>query len=140
MVHKLQTSKMLKVNAGAYDQKGFSAKFGVEKERYAASVDYSENQGNSTYVDGIYDNDWNVIGLENISQDFKNEIINVKGRVNAKRITLHFMLAYLNLKMNLSKMILMMQSTIQQKEAELYSKWQFSSYSESLSGIATQKY
>ena len=50
----------------SFDQKGYSAKIGVEKEQYAASVDYSENQGYSDY-----DSSGKLV-----SQDFKNEIIN----------------------------------------------------------------
>ncbi|HBO71699.1 MAG TPA: TonB-dependent receptor, partial [Acinetobacter sp.] len=33
----------------SFDQKGYSAKIGVEKELFAASVDYSENEGYSDY-------------------------------------------------------------------------------------------
>lgn len=33
----------------SYDQKGYSAKFGIEKERYATSLDYSQNSGNVQY-------------------------------------------------------------------------------------------
>ena len=129
--------KDAQVNAGAYDQKGFSGKFGVEKELYAASVDYSENQGNSTYVDGIYDNDWNVIGLENISQDFKNEIINVKGRINlSDNFALHARLSQFKDELEQNDSHDAIYNTT--KEAELYSKWQFSSTQNLLAGIATK--
>ena len=129
--------KDAQVNAGAYDQKGFSAKFGVEKQQYAASVDYSENQGNSTYVDGIYDNDWNVIGLENISQDFKNEIINLKGRINlSDNFALHARLSQFKDELEQNDSHDAIYNTT--KEAELYSKWQFSSTQNLLAGIATK--
>ena len=129
--------KDAQVNAGAYDQKGFSAKFGVEKELYAASVDYSENQGNSTYVDGIYDNDWNVIGLENISQDFKNEIINLKGRINlSDNFALHARLSQFKDELEQNDSHDAIYNTT--KEAELYSKLQFSSTQNLLAGIATK--
>lgn len=55
-----------------FDQKGYSAKVGVEKEEYAASLDYSENKGNVEYD--------NFGAL--VDQDFKNEILNLKGRIN----------------------------------------------------------
>lgn len=129
--------KDAQVNAGAYDQKGFSAKFGVEKQQYAASVDYSENQGNSTYVDGIYDNYWNVIGLENISQDFKNEIINLKGRINlSDNFALHARLSQFKDELEQNDSHDAIYNTT--KEAELYSKWQFSSTQNLLAGIATK--
>ncbi|MBO9529086.1 MAG: TonB-dependent receptor, partial [Acinetobacter oleivorans] len=74
--------KNANVKTGSYDQKGFSTKIGVEKEQYAASVDYSQNQGNSVYVQSIQDANYTLLGLKNVSQDFKNEIINIKGRLN----------------------------------------------------------
>lgn len=97
----------------SFDQKGYSAKVGVEKERYAASVDYSENQGYSDY-----DNYGNLV-----SQDFKNEIINVKGRVDIlDNVALHARLSQFkdNIEQNSSPDYV--HSTT--KEAELYTKWQ----------------
>lgn len=97
----------------SFDQKGYSAKVGVEKERYAASVDYSENQGYSDY-----DNYGNLV-----SQDFKNEIINVKGRVDIlDNVALHARLSQFkdNIEQNSSSDYV--HSTT--KEAELYTKWQ----------------
>lgn len=129
--------KDAQVNAGAYDQKGFSAKFGIEKEQYAASVDYSENQGASTYVDGINDANWNLIGLKNVSQDFKNEIINMKGRLNINDdISMHARLSQFkdDLEQNESQDAIYNTT----KEAELYSKWKFSPTQNILAGIATK--
>ena len=97
----------------SFDQKGYSAKIGVEKERYAASVDYSENQGYSDY-----DNYGNLV-----SQDFKNEIINLKGRVDIlDNVALHARLSQFkdNIEQNSSSDYV--HSTT--KEAELYTKWQ----------------
>ncbi|MFW1944786.1 TonB-dependent receptor plug domain-containing protein [Acinetobacter guillouiae] len=97
----------------SFDQKGYSAKVGVEKERYAASVDYSENQGYSDY-----DNYGNLV-----SQDFKNEIINLKGRVDIlDNVALHARLSQFkdNIEQNSSPDYV--HSTT--KEAELYTKWQ----------------
>ncbi|ALH95236.1 TonB-dependent receptor plug domain-containing protein [Acinetobacter equi] len=56
----------------AFDQKGYSAKVGVEKEQYAASFDYSENKGNTEY------DNYGALA----DQDFKNKILNLKGRIN----------------------------------------------------------
>ncbi|MDM1486769.1 TonB-dependent receptor plug domain-containing protein [Acinetobacter towneri] len=129
--------KDAQVNAGAYDQKGFSAKFGIEKEQYAASVDYSENQGASTYVDGINDANWNLIGLKNVSQDFKNEIINVKGRVNlSDNFALHARLSQFKDDLEQNDSHDAIYNTT--KEAELYSKWQFSPTQNILAGVATK--
>ncbi|WP_096735153.1 TonB-dependent receptor plug domain-containing protein [Acinetobacter guillouiae] len=97
----------------SFDQKGYSTKVGVEKEHYAASVDYSENQGYSDY-----DNYGNLV-----SQDFKNEIINVKGRVDIlDNVALHARLSQFkdNIEQNSSSDYV--HSTT--KEAELYTKWQ----------------
>lgn len=54
-----------------YDQKGGSAKIGYENQNFALSADYTQNQGNNAY-----DN----FGMPT-SQDFKNEIVNLKGRI-----------------------------------------------------------
>ena len=103
----------------AFDQTGYSAKFGINKEKYALSLDYSENEGNSQY---------DSYGA-NLNQDFKNEIVNLKGRVN---ITSNF---ELNARVSQFKDDLeqndknylgtydFVHSTTQ--EAELYGKWQF---------------
>lgn len=55
----------------AFDQKGYSAKFGVQQEQFNASLDYSENQGNVEY------DSWGQM----VNQDFKNELLNLKGQV-----------------------------------------------------------
>lgn len=129
--------KDAQVNAGAYDQKGFSAKFGVEKQQYAASVDYSENQGTSTYVESVNDANWNLIGLKNVSQDFKNEILNVKGRVNlSDTFALHARLSQFKDDLEQNDSHDSIYNTT--KEAELYSKWQFSPTQSLLAGVATK--
>ncbi|WP_168397755.1 TonB-dependent receptor plug domain-containing protein [Acinetobacter indicus] len=129
--------KDAQVNAGAYDQKGFSAKFGVEKQQYAASVDYSENQGTSTYVESVNDANWNLIGLKNVSQDFKNEILNVKGRVNlSDTFALHARLSQFKDDLEQNDSHDSVYNTT--KEAELYSKWQFSPTQNLLTGVATK--
>ncbi len=113
----------------SYDQKGYSAKIGIDKENYAVSVDYSENEGNSQYDN--YGRPTN--------QDFKNEIINVKGRINLSNT------------LELNARISQFKDEIEQKdanwmgsydfthsttqEAELYSKWSFAQHQNILAGI-----
>lgn len=55
----------------SFDQKGFSGKFGIDQQNYAIGAEYSENQGTSQYDNGAP-----------VSQDFKNQLINVTGRYN----------------------------------------------------------
>lgn len=97
----------------SFDQKGFSTKIGVEQESYAASVDYSENQGYSDY-----DNYGNLV-----SQNFKNEVINVKGRVNIlDNVAIHARLSQFKDDLSQNNSPDYVYSTTQ--EAELYTKWQ----------------
>lgn len=97
----------------SFDQKGYSAKIGVEKELFAASVDYSENEGYSDY-----DNYGNLV-----SQDFKNEVINVKGRANVlDNLAIHARLSQFKDDLNQNNSPDYVYSTTQ--EAELYTKWQ----------------
>ena len=58
----------------AFEQKGYSAKIGVDKDAYGLSLDYSQNEGNSQYD--------NFGALTD--QDFKNEIINLKGHIQVQ--------------------------------------------------------
>ncbi|UBX51968.1 TonB-dependent receptor [Acinetobacter pseudolwoffii] len=119
------------IKTGNYDQKGFSTKLGIEKKLYALSLDYSANDGQSQY---ITDND-TYTGVKNVTQDFKNEIINLKGRVNINDdISVHTRLSQFkdDLEQNES------QDAIYNKtqEAELYSKWQFTPSQNILVGVA----
>lgn len=121
------------IKTGNYDQKGFSTKIGVEKKQYAASIDYSENNGQSQY---ITDND-TYTGVKNVTQDFKNEIINIKGRLNINDdISMHARLSQFkdDLEQNESQDAIYNTT----KEAELYSKWKFSPTQNILAGIATK--
>ncbi|WP_347454447.1 TonB-dependent receptor domain-containing protein [Acinetobacter thermotolerans] len=60
--------------ASNYDQKGFSAKVGLEKETYGVSLDYSENQGTSVYQ-GF---DWGSDAYVNKAHAFENNITTLK--------------------------------------------------------------
>ncbi|MCJ8146141.1 TonB-dependent receptor [Acinetobacter sp. A3.8] len=102
----------------AFDQRGFSAKFGVEREQYASSIDYSDNQGNSQY-----DSMGNMT-----AQDFDNEMINLKGRVNLGQVEVNARLSQFedNIEQkdpNWAGSYDFVHSTSQ--EAELYGKWDF---------------
>lgn len=55
-------------NAG-FEQKGFTTKFGIDRSRFNASIEYSENQGTSQYDD---------YGLLR-SHDFENKLFSIKG-------------------------------------------------------------
>ncbi|TCM68112.1 vitamin B12 transporter [Acinetobacter calcoaceticus] len=131
------------VKTADYDQKGFSTKFGVEKEDYALSVDYQQNQGSTGYIDcAASDASYNCIQLKNVNQDFKNEIVNIKGRVN------------LNADVSLNARLSQFKDDIEQKnknfagtldfinsktqEAELYGKWQFTPQQNVLIGTTYQ--
>lgn len=97
----------------SFDQKGYSAKVGIEKENFAASVDYSENEGYSDY-----DNYGNLV-----SQDFKNEVTNLKGRLNVlDNLAVHARLSQYKDNIDQNKSSDYVHSTTQ--EAELYTKWQ----------------
>lgn len=134
--------KNAQVKTGSYDQKGVSAKFGIEKEDYAASIDFSENEGTAAYVDGVNDANWNLIGLKNLSQDFKNEIVNVKGRVNiTSDISVNARLSQFKddidqNDVNYDGSYDFIHSKTQ--EAELYGKWQFTPHQNILLGTTYQ--
>ena len=124
------------VKTGEYEQKGFSAKFGIEQKQYAASIDFSQNEGSSIYTDGIFDSTYtNLIGLKNKSQDFKNEIINLKGRVNINDVV------SVNARLSQFKDDLSQNEAAdfiynKTQEAELYSKWQFTPRQNIMAGVS----
>ncbi|MQW92816.1 TonB-dependent receptor [Acinetobacter wanghuae] len=60
--------------ASNYDQKGFSAKVGLEKAHYGFSLDYSENEGTSVYQ-GF---DWASDSYVNKAHTFENNITTLK--------------------------------------------------------------
>ncbi|NAR29429.1 TonB-dependent receptor [Acinetobacter haemolyticus] len=108
----------------SFDQKGYSAKFGVEKEQFAASVDYSENEGYSDY-----DNYGNLV-----SQDFKNEIINVKGRLNLlENLALHARFSQFKDEIDQNDSTDFVHSKTQ--ESEIYGQWGFAPNQKLLVGV-----
>ncbi len=126
------------VKTGSYDQKGFSTKVGIEKEQYAASLDYAQNKGNSVYIQSVNDLNWNFLGLKNVSQDFKNEIINLKGRVNVTdNVAINVRLS--QFKDDLSQKNSPDFINNKTQEAELSSKWQFTPRQNIMIGVSHQK-
>ena len=108
----------------SFNQKGYSAKVGVEKDNYAASVDYSENQGYSDY-----DSYGNLI-----SQDFKNEIINVKGRLNIlENLAVHARFSQFKDEIDQNNSTDFVHSKTQ--ESELYGQWGFTPNQKILVGV-----
>ncbi|EZQ11563.1 TonB-dependent receptor plug domain-containing protein [Acinetobacter sp. Ver3] len=98
----------------SFDQKGYSAKFGIDQKRYAASLDFSQNSGNGEY------NNWGTFS----SQDFENEIINAKGRINpTDQLEVHARLSQFKDDLEQVTSNSFVHSTTQ--EAELYSKWNY---------------
>lgn len=65
-----------------YDNKGYSAKVGIEKEEAGLSVQYRTNQGTNESQDCVYDNSYNCIGTKKAVNDFNTAQTNVKGYVN----------------------------------------------------------
>lgn len=108
----------------SYDQKGYSAKFGIEKERYATSLDYSQNSGNVQY------SNWGAFS----SQDFENEIVNLKGRINPTQTTeINARLSQFKDDLDQVTSSSFVHSTTQ--EAEIYGKWNFTAAQNVLLGI-----
>ncbi|MHA3055788.1 TonB-dependent receptor [Acinetobacter sp. ANC 4633] len=110
------------IKSAGYDQKGFSTKVGVEKERFGISIDYSQNQGKSAYDSYNFDGSL-------ISEDFQNQMINIKGHFNVlDTLSLNARLSQFNddLDQNdpnyLGAFDFVHSKT---QEAELYGKWQF---------------
>lgn len=116
----------------AFEQKGYSAKIGVDKDAYGLSLDYSQNEGNSQYD--------NFGALTD--QDFKNEIINLKGHIQVQpSIELNARLSqfkddlYQNDPNYLGELDYVLSKT---QEAELYGKWQITPHQNILLGSTFQ--
>ena len=112
-----------------FHQKGFSTKVGVKKENYAVSLDYGQNQGKSEYNN--YSN--NII-----SQNFKNEMINLKGQVSLnEQVELDARLSQFKDDLDQNQSSDFIHSKTQ--EAEVHAKWQFTPAQNLIFGIAHQK-
>ena len=112
-----------------FHQKGFSTKVGVKKDDYAVSLDYSQNQGMSEY-----NNYLNNI----ISQDFKNEMINLKGQISLnEQLELSARLSQFKDDLDQNQSADFIHSKTQ--EAEVHAKWQFTPAQNLIFGVAHQK-
>lgn len=128
---KVTDLKGQNIDTASYDQKGYSAKFGVDKNNYAASIDYSTNEGTSQY--DAYMNDGSLM-----SQDFKNEIINARGRFNPNdSLELNTRLSQFKDELEQNESADFVQSTTQ--EAEISAKWKFTPSQNILVGVTHQQ-
>ncbi|OTG71901.1 ligand-gated channel protein [Acinetobacter sp. ANC 4169] len=115
----------------SFAQKGFSSKFGFDKENFAASVDYSSNQGTNLY-------DAYTFNGALLKQDFENEIINLRGRVNlTEQLELNGRLSQFNDEVEQKDSTDFVHSKTQ--EAELYTKWNFLPQQTLLAGVTHRK-
>ncbi|MDO4579568.1 MAG: TonB-dependent receptor [Acinetobacter sp.] len=116
----------------AFDQKGYSAKLGVDQQNYAVSLDYQQNEGNIKYD--------NFGALNN--QDFETEIINLKGNVKLKpQLELNARLSQFQDDLYQNDPNFMGQfdfASSQTREAELYAKLQLNSAQQILIGTQHQ--
>ena len=106
-----------------YDQKGLSVKLGIEKRNYSFSADYNQNHGSS-----LYDNYGALI-----PQNFKNEQINLKGRVNLnQKFSLNARLSQFKDDLDQQSQPEYVHNTTQ--EAELYGQWHYTPHQNLLLG------
>ncbi|MGA9699578.1 MULTISPECIES: TonB-dependent receptor plug domain-containing protein [Acinetobacter] len=111
----------------AFDQKGYSAKLGVEKQKIAASLDYSRNEGKNLYDAYAFDGSL-------LKQDFENEIVNLRGRAKVtENIELNGRLSQFKDQVEQKDSTDFVHSKTQ--EAELYGKWNFLPQHSILAGV-----
>ena len=127
--------KQSNLKTADYDQKGLSAKVGTEQQNYAASIDYNQNQGSSTYVTGDYDpTTYAFVGFKNLSQDFSNEAVNLKGRVNLnENMAIHARASQFQDNIDQNDSTDFVHSKTQ--EAEIYGQWGFTPNQKILVGV-----
>ena len=111
----------------SFDQKGYSAKLGVEKQKFAASIDYSRNEGTNLYDAYAFDGSL-------LKQDFENEIVNLRGRAKVtENIELNGRLSQFKDRVEQKDSTDFVHSKTQ--EAELYGKWNFLPQHSILAGV-----
>ncbi|MGE8560495.1 MAG: TonB-dependent receptor plug domain-containing protein [Acinetobacter sp.] len=111
----------------SFDQKGYSAKLGVEKQKFAASIDYSRNEGTNLY-------DAYAFNGSLLKQDFENEIVNLRGRAKVtENIELNGRLSQFKDQVEQKDSTDFVHSKTQ--EAELYGKWNFLPQHSILAGV-----
>lgn len=108
----------------SYDQKGFSAKAGIDLDQISASLDYSTNEGLNQF------NKWGKLEVT----DFENEIINLKAKAKLDpNFELNARLSQFKDKAKYLVSPSFINST--SKEAELYAKWDFTPSQNFLFGV-----
>ncbi len=128
---KITNQKTGSAETASFDQKGYSAKVGVEKQQLAASIDYSTNKGTSLYDAYAFDGSL-------LKQDFENEIVNLRGRVNvSENIELNGRVSQFKDQVDQKDSTDFVHSTTQ--EAELYGKWNFKPQHSLLTGVTHRK-
>ena len=128
---KVTDIKGSNIDTASYDQRGYSAKFGIDKQNYAASIDYSTNEGTSQY--DAYLSDGSLM-----SQDFENEIINARGHINLNdAVELNARLSQFKDQLDQKQSPDFVHSTTQ--EAEVNAKWEFTPHQNVLVGVTHQQ-
>ncbi|WP_168542352.1 TonB-dependent receptor plug domain-containing protein [Acinetobacter sp. A2] len=124
---KVNNQKTYSNETASFDQKGFSTKLGVEKENFATSIDYTTNKGTNLY-------DAYTFNGALLKQDFENEIINLRGRINlTDQFELNARLSQFTDEVDQKDSTDFAHSKTQ--EAELYSKWNFTPQQTLLTGV-----
>lgn len=124
---KVTNQKTNSHETASFDQKGFSTKFGVEKEKFATSIDYSTNKGTSLY-------DAYSFNGALLKQDFENEIINLRGRINlTDQFELNARLSQFTDEVDQKDSTDFVHGKTQ--EAELYGKWNLMPQQTLLTGV-----
>ena len=128
---KVTDLKGTNIDTASYDQRGYSAKFGIDKQNYAASIDYSINEGTSQY-------DAYLSNGSLMSQDFENEIINARGRINLNdAVELNARLSQFKDQLDQKESPDFVHSTTQEAEANV--KWKFTPHQNVLVGVTHQQ-
>lgn len=109
-----------------FNQKGYSAKVGVEKEKYGLSAEIKENKGTSDYFS---------YGSPQ-AYDFVNHIYNIKGRLNLnKNLTWNTRLSQFEDQYNVVKASFPSIVNTEQQEIDSNLKWQFTTNQNVLFGV-----
>ena len=118
----------------AYKQKGFGAKVGYQDDKLHLSADFAQNKGTSEYIN----RPWGATAYQEVSHDFKNTHLNLKGQFNLNQDwSLNTRLSQFkdSLTQNNSKDFIHSNS----KEAEIYTKWQFTPQQNLIFGTTYRK-
>jgi vitamin B12 transporter len=118
-----------------YDNKGYSAKLGIEKEDAGVSVQYRANQGTNEYQECIYNSSFACIGAHRTSNDFDTAQTNLKGYIKLAT----------DLKINLQLSEYQQKTTYSygtykntNRQADLNSEWKINTNQNLLTGVQFQ--